>query len=102
MGSVAKLNRLSHHVHATDYDGSAEVQGRTQYSKLLRDLERELSEETGQVKTRTSQVQHTYRVGVRTRAKMPYGSTASFCRIGNAKAIVLPDPVFALPMQSLP
>ena len=43
-----------------------------------------------------------YRVGVRTRAKMPYGSTASFCRIGRTKAIVLPDPVFALPMQSLP
>lgn len=33
---------------------------------------------------------------------MPYGSEESFCNIGNAKAMVLPDPVFALPMQSWP
>lgn len=33
---------------------------------------------------------------------MPYGSTDSFCRTGRANAMVLPDPVFALPMQSLP
>lgn len=33
---------------------------------------------------------------------MPYGSTESFWRIGSANAIVFPEPVFALPMQSLP
>lgn len=33
------------------------------------------------------------RVGVRTRANTPNGSSASFCRIGNAKAAVLPEPV---------
>jgi hypothetical protein len=35
-------------------------------------------------------------------AKIPYGSSESFWRIGNAKAIVLPEPVLALPTQSLP
>lgn len=43
MGPVTELNRLCHHVHATNYDGGAEVQGRTQYSELLRDLKREFS-----------------------------------------------------------
>jgi len=33
---------------------------------------------------------------------MPYGSTESRCKIGIAKAIVFPEPVFALPIQSLP
>ena len=43
-----------------------------------------------------------YRVGVRTRANIPYGSCDHFCRIGAANAIVLPDPVFAPPIQSRP
>ena len=43
-----------------------------------------------------------YLVGVRTKAKMPYGSTESRCKIGTAKAIVFPEPVFAFPIQSLP
>lgn len=41
-------------------------------------------------------------VGVRTRANTPWGSSASFWRIGNANAAVFPLPVFAQPMQSLP
>ena len=44
----------------------------------------------------------THLVGVKTSAKIPYGSCASFCMIGTAKATVFPDPVFAFPMQSLP
>jgi len=43
-----------------------------------------------------------YRVGVSISAKIPKGSTDSFCRMGSAKAIVFPDPVFAFPIQSLP
>ena len=43
-----------------------------------------------------------YLVGVNTKAKIPYGSTDSLCKMGNANAIVLPEPVLALPMQSLP
>lgn len=43
-----------------------------------------------------------YLVGVSTRAKMPKGSSAHFCRIGTAKATVFPDPVLLPPMQSLP
>ena len=31
---------------------------------------------------------------------MPYGSEASFWRMGRANATVLPEPVLALPMQS--
>lgn len=44
----------------------------------------------------------TYLVGVKTNAKMPKGSSESFCRIGKANAAVLPLPVFAQPMQSFP
>lgn len=33
---------------------------------------------------------------------MPYGSSDNFCNIGSAKANVLPLPVFAQPIQSLP
>ena len=43
-----------------------------------------------------------YLVGVSTSAKIPYGSTESFCRMGSAKAMVFPEPVFAFPIQSLP
>jgi hypothetical protein len=42
------------------------------------------------------------RVGLRTRANIPYGSWDHFCSIGAAKAIVLPEPVLAPPMQSRP
>ena len=45
---------------------------------------------------------NTHLVGVNTSANIPYGSTESLCNIGNANAIVFPEPVFALPMQSLP
>lgn len=41
-------------------------------------------------------------VGVRTRQKMPYGSSDSFCRTGSTNAAVFPLPVFAQPMQSRP
>lgn len=41
-------------------------------------------------------------VGVRIKAKIPYGSTESRCNIGTANAIVFPEPVFAFPIQSLP
>jgi len=41
-------------------------------------------------------------VGVKTKAKTPKGSSANFCKIGKAKAAVLPLPVFALPITSLP
>lgn len=41
-------------------------------------------------------------MGVRTSAKTPYGSRASRCRIGSAKAAVLPLPVCAVPRTSLP
>jgi hypothetical protein len=44
----------------------------------------------------------THLVGVRTKAKIPYGSTESRCKIGIAKATVFPEPVFAFPIQSLP
>lgn len=43
-----------------------------------------------------------YLVGVRTSAKTPKGSLASFCRMGRAKAAVLPLPVCAVPSTSLP
>lgn len=43
-----------------------------------------------------------YLVGVSTSANIPYGSAASFCKMGIANATVFPDPVFAFPMQSLP
>ena len=35
-------------------------------------------------------------------AKMPYGSSASRCRMGSAKAAVLPQPVGALAITSRP
>lgn len=41
-------------------------------------------------------------VGVRISAKIPYGSSANFCRIGRAKASVLPDPVCETPIQFFP
>lgn len=41
-------------------------------------------------------------VGVRTRQKMPYGSSDSFCKMGRTKAAVLPLPVLAHPRQSRP
>ena len=41
-------------------------------------------------------------MGVRTTAKIPYGSSQSFWRIGRANAAVFPLPVFAQPIQSLP
>lgn len=44
----------------------------------------------------------TYRVGVKTTAKMAEGSSAHFCKIGTAKATVFPEPVRLPPMQSLP
>ncbi|KAL1997608.1 hypothetical protein VTN02DRAFT_1333 [Thermoascus thermophilus] len=44
----------------------------------------------------------THLVGVNTTAKMPNGSSAHFCRIGTANAIVFPDPVRLPPMQSRP
>lgn len=43
-----------------------------------------------------------YLVGVKTSAKIPKGSLANDCRIGNAKAAVLPLPVFALAITSFP
>lgn len=43
-----------------------------------------------------------YRVGVRTTANIPDGSSAHFCKIGAAKATVLPEPVLLPPMQSFP
>ena len=43
-----------------------------------------------------------YLVGVKMRANIPYGSTESCCRMGNANAMVFPEPVLAFPMQSLP
>lgn len=42
------------------------------------------------------------RVGVRMSAKMPVGSSDQRCRMGAAKAMVLPEPVREPPMQSLP
>ena len=45
---------------------------------------------------------YTHLVGVRTIAQMPYGSRAIRSTIGKAKAIVLPLPVLAPPMQSRP
>lgn len=41
-------------------------------------------------------------VGVRTRQKIPYGSSDNFWRIGRANAAVLPVPVFEHPMQPCP
>ena len=43
MGSVTELDCLCHHVHATYYNGGAEVQGGAQYGELFRDLERKFS-----------------------------------------------------------
>jgi hypothetical protein len=47
-------------------------------------------------------MRNAYRVGVRTTAKMPDGSSAHFCKMGAAKATVLPEPVLLPPIQSLP
>ena len=41
-------------------------------------------------------------VGVRTSAKMPKGSLARCWRMGSANAAVLPLPVCAVPITSLP
>ncbi len=43
-----------------------------------------------------------YLVGVSTNAKTPKGSLARCWRMGSAKAAVLPLPVCAVPMTSLP
>jgi hypothetical protein len=43
-----------------------------------------------------------YRVGVNAIANIPNGSDANFCNIGNANAAVLPEPVLARPITSLP
>ncbi len=48
------------------------------------------------------QLDISYRVGVRTSANTPYGSSDSLWRIGSANAAVLPLPVLAHPRQSLP
>lgn len=42
------------------------------------------------------------RVGARTQAKSPFGSSHSFCKMGSAKAAVFPEPVDAIPMISRP
>lgn len=42
------------------------------------------------------------RVGARTHANNPFGSSQSFCKIGSANAAVFPDPVSATPMISRP
>jgi hypothetical protein len=44
----------------------------------------------------------THLVGVKINAKIPKGSSDSFCRIGRANAAVLPLPVLAQPIQSFP
>jgi hypothetical protein len=41
-------------------------------------------------------------VGVSTKANIPTGSSAHFCRMGTANATVFPEPVLLPPMQSLP
>lgn len=41
-------------------------------------------------------------VGVRTRQKMPYGSSDNFCSTGRTNAAVFPLPVLAQPIQSRP
>lgn len=41
-------------------------------------------------------------MGVKIKANIPYGSSYNFSNIGKANAKVLPLPVFAAPMQSLP
>lgn len=41
-------------------------------------------------------------VGAITHANNPRGSSHNFCRIGSANAAVLPEPVEATPMMSLP
>ena len=43
-----------------------------------------------------------YLVGVSTRAKSRVGLSNKACRIGRAKAAVLPEPVSANPIMSLP
>lgn len=49
-----------------------------------------------------SAVNSTDLVGVRTRQKIPYGSSESFCSTGSTKAAVFPLPVLAQPIQSRP
>lgn len=41
-------------------------------------------------------------VGVRTKQKIPYGSSDSFCSTGSTNAAVFPLPVLAQPIQSRP
>ena len=41
-------------------------------------------------------------MGVSTKANIPTGSSAHFCRMGTANATVFPEPVLLPPMQSLP
>lgn len=70
-----------------------------QRSLILTRIDQFMQRETNVVKL---PFQCTCLVGVMTRAKIPYGSSESRCRMGRANAAVFPLPVFAQPMQSLP
>lgn len=101
MWTVTEFYSLSYDVHAADYYCRSEVKCSTEHCELFGYLESKLS---GQGKLSYTKLDRTmtYRVGVRTNAKIPYGSTDSLWIMGKAKAIVFPEPVFAFPMQSLP
>lgn len=101
MWTVSELKGLRHHVHAAYDNGGPDIERRAQHRKLFRYLESQLAAQTEST-DEVADSRATYRVGVNTSAKIPYGSTDSFCNIGSAKAMVLPDPVFAFPIQSLP
>lgn len=104
MRPISELKGLRHHINASYNDRSTEVKRCPKHGKLLRYLERQLPVRHEQMMNINRRLNgyFSYRVGVRTNANIPYGSNESFCKMGRAKAIVFPEPVFAFPTQSLP
>lgn len=100
---------LRHGVHAADDGGDADADAapecRERVADLVRELtagrRREVSTRTGQPGSREEE-EGAHRVGARTTAKRPCGSSHRWCKMGSANAAVLPDPVCARPMMSRP
>jgi hypothetical protein len=71
MRQIVQFDRLCHHVHATDDDGSSNVEWRTEYYELFRYLKCQLPVivDTKEIKKRIRKGQ--YLVGVSTSAKIP-------------------------------
>lgn len=73
MRSLAKFNRLVHHVHPSHDDSRMKVDGCAQHAKLFRDLKGQLAaavQESAQEGDGAEQ-RRAHRVGVRTTAKRP-------------------------------